>query len=63
MELVERLCDHVAIVHRGRLVAQGTVGEFAGGGSLEDAFVEAVGGEARTDEEGLAWLGSQQPDA
>lgn len=61
MELVERLCDHVAIVHRGRLVAEGTVTELAVEGSLEDAFVEAVGGQetiSDSDEEGLGWLGS-----
>jgi ABC-2 type transport system ATP-binding protein len=30
---VERICDHVAIVDRGQIVAQGTIGELAGGGA------------------------------
>ncbi len=57
MELVERLCDHVAVVHRGRLVASGSLDDVCGGGSLEDAFVALVGGE-REAKEGLGWLGS-----
>ena len=57
METVERLCDHVAIVHRGAVVATGTVAQVRGAGSLEDAFVAAVGG-ASADTGGLEWLGS-----
>ena len=57
MELVERLCDHVAVVNRGQLVAQGSLDEVRSGGSLEDAFVHLVGGE-RAASEGLGWLGS-----
>ncbi len=56
MELVERLCDHVAVIHRGQLVASGTVAEVAGGESLQQRFVELVGGEQSGDEESLAWL-------
>jgi ABC-2 type transport system ATP-binding protein len=34
LEIVERLCTHVAIIHRGQLVAQGSLEELrAGGGS------------------------------
>src|SRR5207248_2290171 len=43
MELVERLCDRVAIMHQGRLVAQGPTGEVKAGSSLEDAFVPLLG--------------------
>lgn len=57
MELVERLCDRVAVVHEGRLVATGSVDEVRGGRSLEDAFVALVGGRA-TGAEGLTWLGT-----
>ena len=57
MELVERLCDRVAVVDRGRLVASGPLDEVRGSGSLEDAFVRLVGGGERT-QEGLGWLGS-----
>jgi ABC-2 type transport system ATP-binding protein len=35
LEIVERLCSHVAIIHRGQLVAQGSLAELrAGGGRL-----------------------------
>lgn len=57
MELVERLCDHVAVVNNGRLVAQGSLDDVRSGRSLEDAFVALVGGGAAS-EEGLRWLGS-----
>ena len=57
MELIERLCDHVAVVNQGRLVARGSLDEVRGDGSLEDAFVRLVGGGDGT-QEGLGWLGS-----
>ena len=57
MELVERLCDRVAVVSRGRLVAEGSLDEVRDGRSLEDAFVGLIGGAAAS-EEGLGWLGS-----
>lgn len=57
MALVEQLCDHVAIVDRGRVVAAGPVAEVAPAGDLEEVFVELVG--ARDlGEEALPWLGS-----
>jgi ABC-2 type transport system ATP-binding protein len=31
LEIVERLCSHVAIIHRGRLVAQGSMDELRAG--------------------------------
>jgi ABC-2 type transport system ATP-binding protein len=43
METVERLCDRVAVMHQGRLVAAGSVEEVRGGRSLEDAFIDLVG--------------------
>ena len=57
MELVERLCDRVAIMHLGRLVADGPIDEVRQGRSLEDVFVELVGA-GRSAEEQLGWLGS-----
>lgn len=57
MELVEQLCDHVAILHQGHVVASGSTDEVRAGGSLEDAFVRAVGA-ADVDQEVLAWLDS-----
>src|SRR5450432_4356737 len=44
LEVVERLCDHVAIISEGRIVTQGTVAEMRGTAeTLEDAFVRALG--------------------
>ncbi|NLY53624.1 MAG: ATP-binding cassette domain-containing protein [Firmicutes bacterium] len=42
---VEKVCDRVGIVHRGRLVACGTLDEVTetGQGELEDIFVRLVG--------------------
>jgi ABC-2 type transport system ATP-binding protein len=56
MELVERLCDRVGIMHQGRLIAEGPIQAVRGGRSLEDAFVELVGAGA-TDTKELGWLG------
>ena len=43
LEVVERLCDQIGIIHRGRLVAQGALADVVGGGTLTDAFVRLVG--------------------
>ncbi len=57
MALVEQLCDHVAVIAKGTVVASGTLDQVRGGQSLEDAFVHIVG--ARTSgAEGLSWLAS-----
>ena len=54
MDLVQRMCDHVAVVAGGQILAAGTVDDVRAGQSLEDRFVELVG---RTHTaEGLAWL-------
>jgi ABC-2 type transport system ATP-binding protein len=57
MSLVEQLCDRVAIIARGQVLADGTLDEVRGVGTLEDRFVELVG---TTDlaEEDLTWIGS-----
>jgi ABC-2 type transport system ATP-binding protein len=57
MELVERLCERVGIMHQGRLVADGPTAEIRGDGSLEEAFVRLVGGVPASGEE-LGWLGT-----
>ena len=55
MDTVERLCDHVAIMHAGRLVASGRLDQVRGGRPLEDVFVDLVG--AGSDGgSGLSWL-------
>ncbi|PPI41660.1 MULTISPECIES: ABC transporter ATP-binding protein [unclassified Rathayibacter] len=54
MDLVERMCDRVAVIADGRVLASGTLEEVRAGSSLEERFVELVGG--RTHQEGPAWL-------
>jgi ABC-2 type transport system ATP-binding protein len=55
LEVVERLCDRVAIIHQGRIVTAGALDDLrAGGESLEDAFVRVVG--ASRAPEALDWL-------
>src|SRR5579863_5166331 len=47
LEIVERLCTDVAIIHRGQLVAQGSLEELrAGGGRLGQAGQAAASGDA-----------------
>jgi ABC-2 type transport system ATP-binding protein len=57
MELVEQICDHVSIINKGHIVATGTTDEVRGGRTLQQAFIDLVGGRA-AGEEGLSWLGS-----
>ena len=54
MDLVQRMCDHVAVMAAGQVLAAGTVDEVRGEQSLEDRFVDLVGG--RQHSEGLSWL-------
>lgn len=55
LEVVERLCDRVAIIHQGKLVIEGTMDEMRSGSeSLEDIFVRVVGAERSA--ENLSWL-------
>ncbi|WP_406073658.1 ABC transporter ATP-binding protein [Micromonospora sp. NBC_01638] len=55
MEVVERLCSHVAILAGGTIKRVGTIGEVRGDRSLEQVFVEVVGGRTATGDE-LSWL-------
>lgn len=66
LEIVERLCSHVAIIHKGKLVAQGSLEELRAGISgeagskttLEEIFLSIVGhdGTERPQLEELSWL-------
>jgi ABC-2 type transport system ATP-binding protein len=60
LEVVEKLCTRLAIIHKGRLVAVGTLPEIrvatghAPDAPLHDIFVQVVGG--KTDRGDVAWL-------
>ncbi|HTV81563.1 MAG TPA: ABC transporter ATP-binding protein [Acidobacteriaceae bacterium] len=70
LEIVERLCSHVAIIHQGRLVANGSLAELRAGVALsgdatdekltlEETFRRVVGGADGGSEEALqelSWL-------
>ncbi len=56
MDLVQRICDHVAVIVNGEILANGTMDEVRAGESLEDRFVELAGG--RRAAEGMEWLHS-----
>src|SRR3981189_2864100 len=66
LEIDERLCSHVAIIHKGRLVAQGSLEELRAGVAgadgtqtpREQIFVSIVGqeGASRPQLEELSWL-------
>lgn len=45
LEVAEKLCDHVAIIKDGKIVAYGTMEEVKGDNSLEDVFLELVNNE------------------
>jgi ABC-2 type transport system ATP-binding protein len=73
LEIVERLCSHVAIIHRGQLVAQGSLEELRAGVQAQSAaqpqLLASAGkltleeiflhtvGGARPAEQELSWLG------
>src|ERR1039457_4248514 len=55
LEVVERLCERVGIIHEGKLIAEGPMAEMRGAAeSLEDAFVRLLGAEQQTGR--LEWL-------
>jgi ABC-2 type transport system ATP-binding protein len=66
LEIVERLCNHVGIIHKGRLIAQGSLeelragipGDGSGQSTLEQVFLSIVGqnGAERAQVEELSWL-------
>ena len=60
MEVIEKLCSRVAIIHNGQIVAEGTLNELREAAhtgsdtSLEDVFLTLV--DARVEPETLNWL-------
>jgi ABC-2 type transport system ATP-binding protein len=54
LEVAEALCDRIAIIHKGEIMALGTMEELraqadAGGAHLEEIFLKLTGGEAMAD--------------
>lgn len=56
MDLIQRMCDSVAVIIDGKVLASGSVDEVRGQGSLEEKFIELAGGIETV--EGLEWLHS-----
>lgn len=54
MELVERVCDGVAVIVAGQVLAHGSVDDVRGDHTLAERFVQLSGG--LSDVEGLEWL-------
>ncbi|MBT2405632.1 ABC transporter ATP-binding protein [Streptomyces sp. ISL-87] len=58
MELVESLCDWVAVMAAGRIRAAGPLADVRGDApSLQAAFLELVGAQGRPTGDSLDWLG------
>jgi ABC-type multidrug transport system ATPase subunit len=56
MDMIQRVCDNVAIIVQGAVLDTGTVEQVRGDKSLEERFVELAGG--RKVAEGMEWLHS-----
>ena len=61
LDVVERLCDEVAVIDRGRIVAQGTLDEIrrqrevGSDATLEDVFLKLVAADVKRQD--LSWIG------
>jgi ABC-2 type transport system ATP-binding protein len=61
LDVVERLCDEVAVIDHGRIVAQGTLDEIraqrelGSSASLEDVYLKLVAADVRRED--LSWIG------
>jgi len=56
MDMIQRVCDSVAIIVRGQVLAAGTIDQVRGSQTLEERFVDLAGG--RKAAEGMEWLHS-----
>jgi ABC-2 type transport system ATP-binding protein len=63
LEIVEKLCDQLAIIHKGRLITAGPMQQILsrlandqplGTASLEDAFIQIIGSGRKTQQ--LSWM-------
>jgi len=59
LEIIERLCDQIGVIHKGRMVAQGPIEELrkdvGQGATLEEVFIDLVGA-GETQRPALDWL-------
>src|SRR5437867_4246945 len=55
LEIVERLCTHVGIIVKGKLVEQNSLEAIRQGSSLEDRFLEKAGADSEATRK-LRWL-------
>jgi ABC-2 type transport system ATP-binding protein len=55
LDVVEKLCTHVGIIAKGKLVEQASLEEIRKGSSLEERFLERVGADPEATRK-LSWL-------
>ena len=55
LEIVEKLCTHVGIIARGKLVHEESMAEQQGKGTLEERFLQVVGAD-QFERQKLSWL-------
>ena len=55
LEIIERICTHVGIISHGKLVEQTSLSDLRRTGSLEQRFLEIVGG-LNEPVSNLSWL-------
>lgn len=55
LDVVEKLCTHVGIIDKGKLVEQASLDDIRRGGSLEQRFLEIVGADEEATHK-LSWL-------
>jgi len=60
LDVVERLCTHVGIIAKGKLVEQASLDEIRRGSSLEERFLEKVGADPEATRK-LSWLEETSP--
>jgi ABC-2 type transport system ATP-binding protein len=60
LDVVEKLCTHVGIIDKGKLVEQAELNDLRQGSSLEEKFLEKVGADEEATHK-LSWLHEELP--